>query len=327
MTKEQKDLLIEDAKRYINENNLSNNDVCRATKINSSYLSNMLRGQYHLTVDEKEVPIGDKWFLSLSEFISYNVDKVYWSRVKTRQFVEGISKLNECKNAGKTGLIIGGTGFGKSDFINSFCNKNPQHTFRVTVSSLYKLVDIVNELCDRIGIDVMLMNSQRIGASSLKIRVEKIIEKLKEIKRNGGLPIIIFDEGENLEIAVLKMLKALYDGLKDHCSMVIIGTDQLMNKLLNLKKRNRDAIPQLYRRFKAGYKHLSAINKEEEYPKFYEKMNVTDKGLWRLLIDLCDNYGELHDYLQPVLKEADQKNKPVTEELFRIYHDIKKVKP
>jgi hypothetical protein len=37
-----------------------------------------------------------------------------------------------------------------------------------------------------------------------------------------------------------------------------------------------------------------------------------------LLCALCDNYGELHDYLEPTLKECGSKNIELTEEFFRL---------
>jgi type II secretory pathway predicted ATPase ExeA len=77
----------------------------------------------------------------------------------------------------------------------------------------------------------------RLHTYSLKNRVDKIIAKLREIKMNGGQPIVIFDEAENLEISVLKMIKALFDALKDYCSLVMIGTPQLLEKLTNKKSK------------------------------------------------------------------------------------------
>jgi hypothetical protein len=40
---------------------------------------------------------------------------------------------------------------------------------------------------------------------------------------------------------------------------------------------------------------------------------------------MCTNYGELHDYLEPVLREADETEQPVTEALFRTYHNLPKL--
>lgn len=237
-------------------------------------------------------------------------------------FKEVISTLETAKNEGKTAMIIGSTGYSKSYSIDKFCKKYPDYTYRITVSSMYKLVDIVNELVTLIGTDYDNIQYNRIGEHSLKIRVDAMVTKLIDINKKGGKPIIIFDEGENLEISVLKMLKALYDALKDHCSIVLIGTEQLLNKLLNLKKRNRDAIPQLYSRFKLGKKVLSPIVKNRDFKPFFEHYIPNEIGLQKLLIELCDNYRELNDALEPALKKANLQGKPLTENLFRIINNM-----
>ncbi|HEX8460912.1 MAG TPA: ATP-binding protein [Segetibacter sp.] len=244
-----------------------------------------------------------------------------WKTVPVRQFKEMIATLETAKDEGKTAMIIGNTGYTKSYSIEKFCREHKEYTYRITVSSLYKLPDIINELTEKVGVDYQLING-RILTRSMKVRLDAIVKKLIEINMMGGKPIIIFDEGENLEISVLKMLKALYDALKDHCSIVLIGTEQLLNKLLNLKKRNRDAIPQLYSRFKIGQVTLSPIVKHRDFKPFFEKYIPDEIGIQKLIIEKCDNYRELRDALEPSLNKAALLGKPLTEELFRIIHKM-----
>ncbi|MEP7317116.1 MAG: ATP-binding protein [Panacibacter sp.] len=238
------------------------------------------------------------------------------------QFKEMISTLEASKNEGKTAMIIAPTGYSKSYSIDRFCMKYPDYTYRVTVSSLYKLPDIINELTELTGVDFDYIQGKKVSPNSMKLRVDAIVKKLISINEMGGKPIIIFDEGENLEITVLKMLKALYDALKDHCSIVLIGTEQLLAKLLNLRRRNRDAIPQLYSRFKLGKKLLSPIVKHRDFKPFFEQYIPNEIGLQKLLIEMCDNYRELNDALEPALYKANLQGKPLTENLFRLINNI-----
>jgi len=245
-----------------------------------------------------------------------------WKTIPVIQFKEMFNALEDAKTEGKTAMIIGATGYTKSYSIDKFCKKYSEFTYRITVSSLYKLPDIINELTEIVGVDYGVLNG-RVAAYSFKVRLDAIVKKLIEINMMGGKPIIIFDEGENIEIAVLKMLKALYDALKDYCSIVLIGTEQLLTKLLNLKKRNRDAIPQLYSRFKLGQITLSPIVKHRDFKPFFELYIPNEIGLQKLLIEKCDNYRELRDALEPALKKAELQGEPLTEELFRIIHKMK----
>jgi DNA transposition AAA+ family ATPase len=314
MNTETKKLIVKAATQYIADYNLSQNELSRKSGVNQGYLSMMLKGNFITNVSDKETPIGDKWFHQLASTIGFSTSKMYWETFPTVQFMQVIDTLSNCKKDGKAAMVIGSTGFGKTYAVDVFVKKNPSNTFRITVSSLYKLKDIINELSDMLGVDEVV---------STKGKVDKITQRLIEIKYSGGQPIIIIDEGENMKLPVLHMVKALYDALKDTCSIVIIGTEELLNKLLKMRRKNRDGIAQLFRRFKAGCVNISPVNKD--FKMIFDKY-VEDKGLRKLLTDLCDNYGELNDYLQPALKAADLQNVELSEDFFRLMYNLPKYK-
>jgi DNA transposition AAA+ family ATPase len=264
--------------------------------------------------------IADKW--QPGSTIRLNTKKEYWEFEITRQFAVIVDVLVNAKNDGRTAMIIGATGLGKSQSVDRFVLKNPLHTYRITVSSLYRLNDIIRELADVLNVGYSGVSGHSYFGT-VKARVDGIIKKLIDIKRNGGNPIIIFDEAENLELQVLKMIKALYDAIRDHCSIVLIGTDQLIVKLLNFRKQNLSAIPQFYRRFKAGQVSIPSLEKNIDFLPFFERYNL-EKGLCQLLNKLSDNYGELRDYLELALREAARLNVPLTEDLFRIIYNMPK---
>jgi DNA transposition AAA+ family ATPase len=312
--------IAEAAQQYLKQHSgISAAELSRQSQINQGYLSLILNGKFSTTVDGNKVDISDTWFIKLADQVGFSITTDVWKSIPTMQWLQIINNLVSAKETGATKMIIGKTGYGKTFAIDSFVRNNPDCTYRITVSSLYKLVDIVNELTEKLGIDNRQLNSYQ--ATSVKLRVDAIVKKLKDLNMQGKQPIIIFDEGENMEFAVLKMLKGLYDALKSHCSIVIIGTEQLLIKLLNSKKRNREAIPQLYRRFKAGQVNLSGTL---DFDAFFKQFSVSDKGLQNLLYDTCENYGELHDYLQPLLVHAAAKKVAVSEDLFRMMYNMPK---
>ncbi len=317
MTPELKTSIATGISDYSKEKGLSNNDIARLTGVNPGYISNILRGQFTNEVQGKDVPIGDKHFYKLAEWAGLATKKMYWHLEPTRQFTEIITTLDDCKRDCKTSMIIADTGLGKTNAIDTFCKKNPQHTFRITVNSLYKLIDVINELSEKVGSDSQVLVGKRYHVASLKIRMDKVAAKLIEIKHAGGEPILIIDEGENMEIAVLKLTKGLFDIIKGHCGIALCGTPKLMSNLLNTTGRNRNALPELYRRFKAGAKSVSPLNKKADFKPFFDKY-VKDRGLQNLLCMLCENYGELYDYLQPTLKECDERGIELSEDFFRI---------
>lgn len=255
------------------------------------------------------------------------IQKQYWHTEATIQFLEIINTLTHCKKKGSTSLLVAPTGHCKSYSIDKFCEKNPEHTYRITINNLYKLRDLIYELAEMTGAKSYHINKQI--SKSHKLTLDEIVKQLKNIKANGGKPIIIIDEGENMEIQLLKLMKGLYDRLKDHCAIVLIGTHRLVGRMLNINERGgslrqREALPELYRRFKAFHKNITPINKKRDFKPFFTKYIPDDKGLQNLLCELCENYGELHDYLTPALEEADEKGKPLTEDLFRVIYNLPK---
>jgi DNA transposition AAA+ family ATPase len=124
--------------------------------------------------------------------------------------------------------------------------------------------------------------------------------------------MIIFDESEYMRPPALWAIKELYDNLTGIASIVMLGTDQLIAHIENLRKRNKDGIPQLYRRIKFGIRHLPRIDRT--YKEFLT--DITPE-LRRFLVSNCDNFGELHDVIVPARREADRTGQPLTENFVR----------
>lgn len=314
MTEELKIQIRDAASDYIITKALSNNEFSRIAGINISYLSSILDGKWdeHPAGQGKTIEISEKWFIRIAEAIGFEMEKTYWETVPTPEFQTIIHTLENAKKTGRPKMIIGESGCGKTYAVERFTRANPQHTYVITVNSIYNLADVISEISEKLR----LVN---VGTKATKLK--DISSKLHEVKQNGYKPILILDEAENLKMPALAMLKGLYDAVKDSCSIILIGTDQLVLKLDKLRLRNKEGMPQLYRRFKAGIKVLPEIDRSF---KSFVGGKIEDRGLMRLLIQLCDNYGELNDYLEPALREADKAGKLLTEEYFRLMYNMPK---
>lgn len=312
ITIEQKNKIIQLAQEWCTRHNMSQADLAKHTGINTGYLSNMLRNQYSTTVEGKDVQIGDKWFAILSSALGFSLKKEYWSTVQTKEFEQMIHELRVSKADSRVATIINETGYGKTFTIEKFMNIHPAHTYKITVNSMYKVRDIIQELASILGV-----STKHNTIDSLR----QITVRLKQLKMQGHNPLIIIDEAENLKLPVVQLLKGIYDSIIGYASIVLIGTHQLIDLLERMKRNNQNGAPQFYRRIKAGIKHIDCT---KDFKPFFTKMNVTDKGLQKLLNELCNNYGELHDYLEPALKEADTSGHPLTEDMFRIMYNMPK---
>ena len=133
------------------------------------------------------------------------------------------------------------------------------------------------------------------------------------MRLNGRNPIIIFDEAEYMKQATLCNIKEFHDHLNKKCGLVLIGTDQLLQKIEKLKKKNSAGMPQFYRRVKYGIRTLKSI--DTRFNEFLK--GIEDKALVKFLQRECDNYGELHDVLVPAMREAERTGEPLTEDFVR----------
>ena len=241
-----------------------------------------------------------------------------WQNFPTIQFKEIISELVEAKDEHRNLMIIADTGIGKSNAIKAFQAKNPKHTYVFTLGDSYNLMVLLNEILAIFG-----LNTHR-WKNAKNDSLRKISQRLNDLADEGAKPVFILDETENARIPVLKAIKELYDAIAGKCGIVLIGTDQLVSQLN--KKATGQSLPQLRRRFKAGTRFITPFNKAKDMKLFFETYIPQQHDLQDLLIQLCDNYGELHDYLHPFLMHCDKKNIEPTEAAFRLYHKIPKFK-
>lgn len=239
-----------------------------------------------------------------------------WKNFPTIQFKEIINELAEAKEEKRNLMIIANTGIGKSNAIKAFQAKNPKHTYVFTLGDSYNLMVLLNEVLAVFGLNTHLWKNAKNKS------LTKISQRLNELHEEGHQPVFILDEAENARIPVLKAIKELYDTISGKCGIVLIGTDQLIMQLN--KKAAGQSLPQLRRRFKAGTRHITPFNKAKDMKPFFEAFIPAEKDLQDLLIQLCDNYGELHDYLHPFLTNCNKRNIQPTEAAFRLYHKIPK---
>jgi len=303
MKDELKKQIADSAKAYIEEKSLSLNELARRSDINAAYLSQI--------VNQHADNIADKWYYTLAKSIGFAVDVIYWEHVPTPQYKALTNYLEEARENGCNRIIISPTGSGKTYTINRYMLSKPQGTFKVTVSSLHSIHNVIDDLMDAIGLEP-------VGTPVTRLR--NITHKLSMFQLEGLKPLVIIDECENMKLSSFGLIKSLYDQLEGVCPVVLIGTDQIEHKINNLVKLNKVGIPQFQRRFKSGQRYLPPIDRS--YKLFLDN-KIEDRKLISYLRRICNNYGELHDYLENALKEADRLEKDLTYNFFIDLHGIK----
>lgn len=300
ITTQQKQQITEALNQYIETHNISANELVKRIDVNESYISSIRKGE--TTVGKSTIK--DKWYLIVADHIGFKLTKEYWEMKETPQVRRIIATLEDAKNNGVTNVIIGQTGSGKTYISDLFVRAYPNDTFKVVISSLDTINDILDKTIDALKIETPKTKGKKLN---------EIAKKLKQLKLEGFNPNLIFDECEFMKLPALCSMKELTDALKHLAGITLIGTDQLLDNLEKLRKKNRPGIPQFYRRIKFGIRELPSIDRT--YKVFLD--GVEDQDLRKFLKQNCDNYGELHDVLVPAMKEADRTDSELTENFVR----------
>ena len=302
-----KQQIITELEKYLSLHGMSQNDFAEKSGVNAAYVSQLRNGKTSMPAGGgKDVEISDKFYEMIANAIGLSLTKEYWQIVPTEQMQRILLTLEEAKEFGSTNLIIGETGSGKTYIKELFSKQHPLDVVCVTVSSSDNISDLIEKVSEAIKMPTAKTKSKR---------MRDIIRYFKTLKLDGHRPMLIFDESEYMKQPSLCAMKEFYDGLNNICSVVLIGTDQLTKNIDKLRKRNKDGIPQFYRRIKFGIRELPRIDRS--FTAFFAKFNITDKILMRFLCEICDNYGELHDVLVPTMRESERIGQPISEKLIR----------
>ena len=287
------------------------NPLSRVSGVSAGYLSRMLAGQ--LSYDNGAVISTVQWD-KLAKAVGYEVDKNVWPKRNTAQFIATIARLEEAKEMNIKGMVIGETGSGKTYTLDKFARVNPKNTIRITLSVLHNVRGLLDDLCDALAVE---------RRTSKTACLKAITAKVRNIDTSEHGLLIVFDEAENATVPVLRTIKAVYDHIHAYCSMMLLGTPQLISNLDKMTKRDCIGIPQFVSRFRANTFFLEDIVRKDPetgedttFEEFFAGV-VKDEGLKALLRGLCSDYRMLRDYLVPAIERAEAAGVELTEDFFR----------
>jgi DNA transposition AAA+ family ATPase len=292
---------------YMDEHNMTQADVATRSKVRKEYISIMLKPDSNFMYDAggSQGFIPSKHFNAIADLVGYKTEKEYWQTQPTEQTAAILANLEDARNNHLTLTIVGETGSGKSYNARLFASKHPIDTFIITAGSSDTLGDLINKIVEE-------LNLHSTG-NSKSTKLRWIARKMEMLKNYNHKPMIIIDEAEYLKQAALCAMKELYDNLNEFCSLVFIGTEQIVDNIERLKKRNKSGIPQFHRRIKFGLRILPNIDRS--YKLFIS--DIEDRELKKFILRNCSNYGELHDVIVPATREADRLQVPLSMDLVR----------
>ncbi len=300
--------IAEELRRYMDAHKLSALDIIRICTIPRAQLSGIIKKDsdfMYLSGQRGRKNIPTHCFIKIAELIGFLIDKEHWKTQVTDQTNNVLAYLQDAKENSYTNVLIGQTGCGKSFTCNLFAKKHLTEVFIVTVGRSDTIKDLINKVISAIKL--------RTSTRSTGANLQAVISHLKQFRDTGRKPMLIFDESEYLKQSSLCAIKEFYDNLIGTCSIILIGTEQLIKNIDVMKKRDQDGIPQFYRRIKFGIKRLPVI--DTSFDLFINEIEC--KNLKLFLRRYCENYGELHDILVPSRRESERLKEPLTLDLVR----------
>lgn len=311
MEKELKDNIVQAVNAFMSDNGMKASEFARKADVNESYFSYVSRGIYIYQNTE----IKDAFFRKIAQACNFAIEPTYWRHVATDQFKDIIYKFDEAHKHKYLNLIIGETGAGKSYAVERYCQIHPLDTLVVTINNNDDIYSILDVLAKQLRIPLAVKRS---------LWIRNIADAIKRKSQEGITYLMIIDEAENSRVPSIKAYKAFFDLVvkPGYCGMAITGTPGLLTIIDRFERYGQEGMSQFKRRVKAGLTILNKIDKKQEFEKFMDAAKIEDKGLRKLLIRQCANYGELHDYLERAIRIADEEERPLNEELFREIYDI-----
>jgi DNA transposition AAA+ family ATPase len=292
--------------QYLARHGMTAAELARKSGVNNSYLSLMRQGSFESDAGGgKKVEIADRYFEMLARFVGHTLQKTYWEPVPTVQMKQILAALEDARQFGSTCVITGETGSGKTFVSRMFQRNYPLDCYLVTAGSADNIGDLLEKVCEQLGVATEKTKSKTLRA---------VARRMQSLRFDGLRPLLIFDEAEYMKQPALCNLKELYDALNGQAGLVLLGTDQLNRNIERMRRKNRDGIPQLYRRIKFGYRPLNNIDRT--FRAFLDGKDY-QADVKKFLREHCDNYGELHDVLVPALREADRSGRELNVQLIR----------
>lgn len=126
------------------------------------------------------------------------------------------------------GVVTGIPGIGKTKAVKEYKKRNPT-TILVEVPPLITPVSLLRLICSELNVPTISYKNEKSFNISKDILFNQIIQKLKGTRR-----LLIFDEGENLTVQCLEIVRRIQDftGI----GVLLSGTSRLLDRLRGPRK-------------------------------------------------------------------------------------------
>ena len=238
--------------------------------------------------------ISDTVWITIGRELNVKIYEDHWKVARTSVYNEIEDNLQFCKELSKSMVLVDDCGIGKT-FCTKHIVKKMKNTFYMDCSQAKTKSQFIRLLAKTIGIDN-------------KGRYVDVKANLKYYLTTLDKPLVVLDEGGDLEYTAFLELKELWNGTDGVCGWYMMGADGLRAKIQKGINNKKVGFAEIFSRFSDEFIHLVPFGKEDR-KAFYTNLigevasvNLTDKSKISTLVRKCINKESTLRYLETLIK-------------------------
>lgn len=289
--------LVEQTKRFLNTQNISQNNLADRLGINKSYMVGYMKEGSAYKYATKVEPLLEKYIKSFVEEKSIKELQTPFIVTKDVKAINVTIENAMCNR--EMGVIIGEAGTGKSRAIKEYANKNGTRVV---------LFEATTETSKRMLLSGLENKLNVCFKGSLDDKIRGIASELARTSK-----VLIIDESEHLPFRALECLRRIYDF--SNTALILVGTKKLKNNLTGVGRNDYNEYGQLSSRIGAKWelKGLCYQNKEglknDDLKALCDYFSLRDKKAIDLVFNLArGNFRKSEKLLKRASDFADGKS-------------------
>lgn len=196
-------------KRYESSGFTAEGKFATTIDLSAADMSNLKNGKFEM--------LGDAKWAKIASFLKFGKEgQEGWQTANTYMFDFVTKQLAVCQSERLSAILIDKPGTGKT-FAAEWYAANRQNVFYIDCSIYNRRAPFLLALAKSVGLGQVKVNEA----------FELVVQSLKNIES----PLLIFDEGGDLDNGSILVIKSLYNALKNHSGMYIMGSDGLKRKI------------------------------------------------------------------------------------------------
>jgi len=248
-------------------------------------LRDVSAGTISQVINNKWDLISDKMWLNIGKQVGLQSSK--WVIVETTNY--GICKhfLNDAKQHSRVHAIIGSASYGKDTSAKDFVAENDS-VYLINCSEFFNKKYFLVQLLRAMGENT---------TGTLPELVERAVSKINRTDR----PVIIFNEADKLNDPTLYFFITFYNLCEDKCGLVMMATEQLINRISRGMFLGRKGYQEIFSRLGRRFIELKETSKAD-VTKICMANGVTSTDKIAEIFNKCE--GDLRRVKKLVQNEA-----------------------